>query len=116
MNLTRLGLLEAAALLRRKAVSPVELAQACIERIERWNPVVNAFITVTAEQALQQARVAEAQIQRGHRHADRRRTVMGCGDIVANPPFTSRKPGPCHPTQRAVPCRRNPIDRHSTER
>jgi aspartyl-tRNA(Asn)/glutamyl-tRNA(Gln) amidotransferase subunit A len=53
------------ALLRRKAVSPVELAQASIARIERLNPALNAFITVTAEQALQQAREAEAEIQRG---------------------------------------------------
>jgi aspartyl-tRNA(Asn)/glutamyl-tRNA(Gln) amidotransferase subunit A len=64
-DLTRLSLVEAMALLRRKAVSPVELAQACIARIERLNPALNAFITVTAEQALQQAREAEAQIQRG---------------------------------------------------
>jgi aspartyl-tRNA(Asn)/glutamyl-tRNA(Gln) amidotransferase subunit A len=65
-DLTQLGLAQAMALLRRKAVSPVELTQACIARIERQNPALNAFITVTAEQALQQAREAEAQIQRGH--------------------------------------------------
>jgi len=64
-DLTRLSLVEAMALLRRKAVSPVELAQASIARIERLNPALNAFITVTAEQALQQAREAEAEIQRG---------------------------------------------------
>jgi aspartyl-tRNA(Asn)/glutamyl-tRNA(Gln) amidotransferase subunit A len=65
-ELTQLTLVEAAAMLRRRTVSPVELAQAFITRIERLNPVLNAFITVTAEQALQQAREAEAQIQRGH--------------------------------------------------
>ena len=64
-DLTRLSLAEAMALLRRKAVSPVELTQACVARIERLNPVLNAFITVTAEQALQQAQEAEAEIQRG---------------------------------------------------
>jgi aspartyl-tRNA(Asn)/glutamyl-tRNA(Gln) amidotransferase subunit A len=64
-DLTRLTLAEAMALLRRKTVSPVELAQACIARIERLNPALNAFITVTAEQALQQAREAEAEIQQG---------------------------------------------------
>jgi aspartyl-tRNA(Asn)/glutamyl-tRNA(Gln) amidotransferase subunit A len=65
-ELTRLSLAQALALLRRKAVSPVELTQACIARIERLNPALNAFITVTAEQALQQARETEAEIQRGH--------------------------------------------------
>jgi len=65
-ELTRLTLVEAMAMLRRRAVSPVELTQAFIARIERLNPALNAFITVTEEQALQQAREAEAQIQRGH--------------------------------------------------
>lgn len=65
-DLTQYSLVEVAALLRRKAVSPVELTQACLARIERLNPALNAFITVTAEQALKQAREAEAEIQRGH--------------------------------------------------
>jgi aspartyl-tRNA(Asn)/glutamyl-tRNA(Gln) amidotransferase subunit A len=64
-ELTRLTLVEAMAMLRRRAVSPVELTQAFIARIERLNPALNAFITVTEEQALRQAREAEAQIQRG---------------------------------------------------
>ncbi len=64
-DLTQYSLVEVAALLRRKAVSPVELTEACLARIERLNPGLNAFITVTAEQALKQAREAEAEIQRG---------------------------------------------------
>ena len=64
-ELTRLTLVEAMAMLRRRAVSPVELTQAFIARIERLNPTLNAFITVTEEQALQQAREVEAEIQRG---------------------------------------------------
>ena len=54
------------AMLRHKAVSPVELVRAFLARIERLNPALNAFITVTAEPALQQARRAETEIQRGH--------------------------------------------------
>ena len=65
-DLTGLSLSAAGALLRRKAVSPVELTRACLARIERLNPVVNAFITVTAEQALRQARDAEAEIHKGN--------------------------------------------------
>jgi aspartyl-tRNA(Asn)/glutamyl-tRNA(Gln) amidotransferase subunit A len=52
-------------MVHRKAVSPVELVQACLARIERLNPVLNAFITVTSEQALQQARDADAEIRKG---------------------------------------------------
>jgi len=65
-ELTQLTLVDAMAMLRRKAVSPVEIARAFVARIERLNPALNAFITVTAEQALQQARQAETEIQRGH--------------------------------------------------
>ncbi len=60
-----LGLVEAAALLRKKKVSPVELTRACLERIERLNPALHAFITVTADTALEQARAAEKEIARG---------------------------------------------------
>ena len=56
---------ELAPLLRQKKISPVELAQKCLERIEKQNPALNAFITVTTEQALAAARAAEAEIARG---------------------------------------------------
>ena len=53
----------ASALVRAKKISPVELTQACLSRIERLNPQLNAFITVTADSALAEARQAEAEIQ-----------------------------------------------------
>jgi aspartyl-tRNA(Asn)/glutamyl-tRNA(Gln) amidotransferase subunit A len=56
---------ELAPRLRRKDVSPVELTRACLDRIEKLNPALNAFITVTAESALAEARAAEAEISRG---------------------------------------------------
>ena len=64
-DLSRLSLEEASALVRRKTVSPVELARACLERIERLNPKLNAFIAVTSEQALAQARRLENERRRG---------------------------------------------------
>ena len=63
---TWLSLSEASRLVRDKKVSPVELTKSCLNRIERLNPKLNAFITVTAESALAQAREAETEIQRGH--------------------------------------------------
>jgi aspartyl-tRNA(Asn)/glutamyl-tRNA(Gln) amidotransferase subunit A len=50
---------------RKKIISPVELTQACLRRIERLNPLLNAYITVTAELALSQARELEAEVQHG---------------------------------------------------
>lgn len=52
-------------LLRKVSVSPVELTTACLARIEKLNPRLNAFITITSESALAQARQAEAEIRRG---------------------------------------------------
>jgi aspartyl-tRNA(Asn)/glutamyl-tRNA(Gln) amidotransferase subunit A len=64
-SLTELTLSEASELVRSKRVSPVELTQACLNRIEEINPRLNAFITITADSALAQAREAESEIQRG---------------------------------------------------
>src|SRR5258706_15263865 len=62
-ELTALTLAEGSQLVRTKKVSPVELTEACLSRIERLNPTLNAFITVTADTALDEARAAEAHIQ-----------------------------------------------------
>jgi len=56
---------ELAPRLRRKEISPVEIARACLERIEEKNASLNAFITVMAESAVDEARNAEAEILRG---------------------------------------------------
>jgi Asp-tRNA(Asn)/Glu-tRNA(Gln) amidotransferase A subunit family amidase len=48
-----------------KQVSPVELMQACIDQIERYNPAVNAICATDYERALVTAREAEAQVMRG---------------------------------------------------
>ena len=66
-DLAALSLSDAAELLHARKVSPVELTNACLARIERLNPVLNAFITVTADQALGEARAAESEIARGRR-------------------------------------------------
>jgi len=65
-SLTKLSLSEASQLVRSKKVSPVELTQECLSQIERLNSKLNAFITVTADSALAQARKAEDEIHRGH--------------------------------------------------
>jgi aspartyl-tRNA(Asn)/glutamyl-tRNA(Gln) amidotransferase subunit A len=62
-DVSQLGLSEASQLVRSKKVSPVELTHECLSRIERLNPKLNAFITVTADSALAEARQAEAEIQ-----------------------------------------------------
>src|SRR5271165_6658306 len=58
-------IVELAPRLRRKEVSPLELTRACLDRIEKQNPTLNAFITVMAESALAEAKAAEIEISRG---------------------------------------------------
>lgn len=50
---------ELAALIRRKKVSPVEVVQATLDRIDRLNPQLNAYVTLTRESALTEAGAAE---------------------------------------------------------
>lgn len=54
------------ALYRSGHLSPVELTQACLERVEALNPALNAFITVTADAAMRQAEQAERELRSGH--------------------------------------------------
>src|SRR6202521_2973079 len=65
-DLTKLNIREAADLIRKKKVSPVELSKACLARIDRVNPALNAFITITAESVFEQARAAESEVMRGN--------------------------------------------------
>ena len=65
-ELAWLPLAEVSGLLRERKVSPVDITRACLDRIERLNPRLNAFITVTAGQALADARAAEAEIAKGN--------------------------------------------------
>ncbi len=66
MELTELSLFEAAGEIAARRLSPVELTRFCLERIERYNPSLNCFITLTAGSALQQAVQAEREIRRGN--------------------------------------------------
>jgi aspartyl-tRNA(Asn)/glutamyl-tRNA(Gln) amidotransferase subunit A len=56
---------ELAPRIRRKEISPVEITQQCLRRIEKRDRALNAFITVMVESAMTEARSAEAEILRG---------------------------------------------------
>ena len=56
---------ELVTMIRAKQLSPVELTRAVLERIERVNPTLNAFCSLTADTALARARDAEAAVMRG---------------------------------------------------
>jgi len=60
-----LSIADAATLLRSRRLSPVELTQALLGRIDRIEPKVHAFITVARDEALRAARAAEQEIAAG---------------------------------------------------
>lgn len=51
--------------IRRKEISPVEVLRQCLDRIERYNPALNAIVILDAEPALVAARAAEQRLMRG---------------------------------------------------
>jgi len=64
-DLADLTMAEAIARVRRRAVSPVDLVRACLARIDAHDASLHAFITVTGDRALAEARTMEAEARRG---------------------------------------------------
>lgn len=65
-DLQRLTLSQAAEAIKSGKLSPVELTRHCLERIERLDPTLNAFITVTDDLAMATAKAAEQEIASGN--------------------------------------------------
>jgi aspartyl-tRNA(Asn)/glutamyl-tRNA(Gln) amidotransferase subunit A len=66
-ELYTLSIIDAARLIERRALSPVELTAGLLDRAESLDPQLNAFLLVTADQARAQAKAAEAAIMAGDR-------------------------------------------------
>ena len=76
-----LGVAEAVAAVRRKEVSPVALAEACLKRIEALEPMLHAWVTLDADGALDAAKRCEAQLQRGDKPGLLAGAPVGLKDI-----------------------------------
>lgn len=75
-------LAEAAEQLRRREISPVDLTKECLEAIARLNPTLNAFITVTADSALEEANLAEKEIAAGNYRDPLHGIPIGLKDLI----------------------------------
>jgi Asp-tRNA(Asn)/Glu-tRNA(Gln) amidotransferase A subunit family amidase len=64
-DLVALPASEMADLVRRRKLSPVEIVEAHLQRIEKVNPVLNAFVQVDSEGARKRAKEAESEVMRG---------------------------------------------------
>jgi aspartyl-tRNA(Asn)/glutamyl-tRNA(Gln) amidotransferase subunit A len=69
-------------LLKTRHISSVELTNDCLARIEKLNPALNAFITITADSALAEANVADAEIRRGRWRGPLHGIPLGLKDLI----------------------------------
>ncbi len=81
MELHYLSLLEVSDLIRRREVSSLEVTQALLARIERHEPHLNAILMLLAEQALDQARQADAELARGQWRGPLHGVPLGIKDL-----------------------------------
>jgi aspartyl-tRNA(Asn)/glutamyl-tRNA(Gln) amidotransferase subunit A len=68
--------------IRRGEISPVELTQECLSKIAKLNSQLNAYVTVTEEEALSAARSAEDEIRRGNWRGPLHGVPIGIKDII----------------------------------
>lgn len=91
---------ELGARIRRRAISPVELAESYLDRSRQLGPKFNAYVTLTEERAMAQARAAEKEIAAGHYRGPLHGIPYAAKDLVAvkgypttwgAPPFAERR-------------------------
>jgi len=80
--MTLRSIAEVAEKVRQQEISPVKLVRECLEAIDRLNPTLNAFITVTAESALAEAKKAEQEIQSGKWRGPLHGIPIGLKDLI----------------------------------
>ena len=87
-DLVYVSIAELSDRIRNKDISPVEVVQATLDRIDRLEPQLNAYNTVFADQALAEARQAEADIGRGAYRGPLHGIPIGIKDIYECGPTT----------------------------
>lgn len=82
-----LSILELAGLIKSKQISSLELTELYLERIKKHDPKLLAFITVTEDLALEQARQADAEIASGNYKGPLHGLPYGIKDLAAIPNY-----------------------------
>jgi aspartyl-tRNA(Asn)/glutamyl-tRNA(Gln) amidotransferase subunit A len=81
MELYELPLIEVAAKIQAKEVSPVEVVKSSLARLEETEPTLTAFVTTTPEIALEQASIAEKEIGEGNYRGPLHGIPLGVKDL-----------------------------------
>lgn len=105
-DLLFLSIRELSAQLRAKKLSPVQLAELSLQRLETFGKKLNAVVTLAGEDALEQARAAEKEIARGNYRGPLHGIPYGAKDLLA----TKRMPT----TWGAAPFRNQQFDSDAT--
>jgi aspartyl-tRNA(Asn)/glutamyl-tRNA(Gln) amidotransferase subunit A len=83
LDLCFMTIAELGALIRSREVSPVEVTTAMLNRISRHNDEMNAYITITGEVAMEQARAAEREITAGNYRGPLHGVTISLKDNIA---------------------------------
>jgi aspartyl-tRNA(Asn)/glutamyl-tRNA(Gln) amidotransferase subunit A len=86
--------------IRTRQLSPVELAESYLSRSERWNPRLNAYVTLTRELAMEQARAAEKEIAAGNYRGPLHGIPYAAKDLLAVRGYPTTWGAPPYATQR----------------
>ena len=76
-------IVQAAELIRSKQISPSDLTQMQLERIQQWDPHLKSYATLMAEQAVETARQAEIDIVAGDYRGPLHGIPWGLKDLLA---------------------------------
>ena len=106
-DLAALSATELRRLIGCREVSPVEVVHACLSRIERYNPVINAFCTLS-DRALEEAREAEARIVRGEPLGLLHGLPVAIKDVTDSLSFSPSPSAAMFPGARRPNCGRRP--------
>lgn len=82
-DLMYLPVRELSARVRSRELSPVKLAEVCLDRLEKLGPKLNAVVTLMRDSALREARAAEAEIRRGRHRGPLHGIPYGVKDLLA---------------------------------
>ena len=82
-ELTRLTISELAPMIKAREVSPVEVTESVLAQVDRLQPKLNSFITVLHDQAMEQAKEAEAALVRGEYKGPLHGVPIGIKDNIA---------------------------------
>ena len=82
MSTDILTISEAATLIKTGKLSPVELTEMCLERVDAFEPELHAFVTLTKERARADAKRAEAEIKASGPKSPLHGIPIGLKDII----------------------------------